>query len=219
MQAVPISMNRRRLLKLSLFSSLALVSAGAVSSVGWLLSGYPGATPGPRLLPGKAGSDDGKRRGPPRFQTLGARHQSILSAVALRVLDGALGGGKVGGSATDGAAREPDPADVGPACLFMDRYLGGMDASIQSDFRALLDLLEYLPLVTGFGGRFTRLSPAAQDQVLSGWQRSPRALLRQGAQALRSLCLLAHYQDPASFAAIGYSGPLVPAGPDASPPR
>lgn len=219
MQAVPISMNRRRLLKLSLFSSLALVSAGAVSSVGWLLSGYPGATPGRRLRAGTAGSDDDNRRVRPRFQTLGARHQSILSAVALRVLDGALDAAKVGGSATDGAAREPDAADVGPACLFMDRYLGGMDASIQSDFRALLDLLEYLPLVTGFGGRFTRLSPAAQEQVLSGWQRSPRALLRQGAQALRSLCLLAHYQDPASFAAIGYSGPLVPAGLDASPPR
>lgn len=131
----------------------------------------------------------------PRF--LSGRELAIVRAAALRILDGA----------------EPDPELDGatPQCLFIDRYLGQLDAGLSGDVRALLSLLELYPLLTGGFSRFSRLSPAAQDAVLASWEGSRTALLRQGLQALKAMCFLAHYQDERSFASLGYSGPIVPA--------
>ena len=119
-----------------------------------------------------------------------------MRAAALRVLDGA----------------EPDPQADGAArqCLFIDRYLSQLDPGLSGDVKALLSLLELYPVLTGSFTRFSRLSAAAQDAVLASWERSRTALLRQGLQALKAMCLLAHYQDERSFASIGYSGPVVP---------
>ena len=58
-------------------------------------------------------------------------------------------------------------------------------------------------------GRFSELDAAVQDEILRGFMDSGLALRRQGFQALKSLCCLAYYQDPSTFASIRYSGPLV----------
>ena len=95
--------------------------------------------------------------------------------------------------------------------VFIDRYLLGLEVALRADVRALIELLEHYPLLTGRFARFSRLTPTEQDAVLRSWQASRFALLRQGLQALKSMVFLAHYQDASSFGAIGYSGPLVPA--------
>jgi hypothetical protein len=133
----------------------------------------------------------------PTGRCLSAREHAIVRAAALRVLDGA----------------EPDPHADGAArqCAFIDGYLSQLEEGLVGDVKALLSLLELYPLMTGSFTRFSRLGPAAQDAVLLSWEKSGTALLRQGLQALKAMCLLAHYQDERSFAGIGYSGPLVPA--------
>ncbi len=119
---------------------------------------------------------------------------ATLQAVALRILDGA----------------EPPPSRDGAAaqCRFIDRYVAGLAAPIRTDLRAGLVLVEHAPLLR-YGARFTRLTAADQDAVLQGFSDSRVTTLRQVFVALKSLCCLSHYQDEQSFAAIGYSGPLV----------
>lgn len=129
------------------------------------------------------------------LSVLSFSESQTLRAVALRILDGA----------------SPAPSiDGGVAvCRFVDRYLRELPRSLQVDVRALLHLVELFPLMTLKMARFCHLRPDEQDAVLASWQASRVGLLRQGFQGLKSLCCLAYYQDAASFAAIGYSGPLV----------
>jgi len=73
--------------------------------------------------------------------------------------------------------------------------------------RSLLSLLEFYPVLTGGFSRFTKLTPDRQAAILRSWEVSSYALLRQGFAAVKSMCLLAHYQDARSFPSIGYDGP------------
>lgn len=107
--------------------------------------------------------------------------------------------------------------DVGAVIRFADSYLAQLDEALSSDVRALLLLLEHSPPLSGRRGRFTHLPPEAQDAVLRGWQGSALSLRRQGFQALKSLCCLGHYQDPRSFAAIGYDPSVGARGPGGFP--
>lgn len=182
-------MRRRQFLRVT----LKISAAGALA--------LSGATLAHRLIWDYAPGPNSPRTGAPappfspRF--LSGREHAIVRAAALRILDGA----------------EPDPQLDGaePQCQFIDRYLSQLDAGLSGDVRALLSLLELYPLFTGGFSRFSRLSPAAQDAVLASWEGSRTALLRQGLQALKAMCFLAHYQDERSFASLGYSGPIVPA--------
>ena len=131
------------------------------------------------------------------LRCLSPKQARTLQAAALRILQGA----------------EPDPAQDGAQAQirFIDQYLSRLATPLQDDVRALLELLEYAPLPR-FGSRFSRLAAADQDRLLQGWETSRIDLLRQGLFALKSLCCLSHYQDERSFAAIGYSGPMVGRG-------
>lgn len=153
-----------------------------------LLSGLYGLS---RVWP-----DDALPQGiaPGQLGCLSPTQATTLQAAALRILAGA----------------EPDPARDGAASqlVFIDGYLQKLAAPLRDDVRALLALLEYGPIAR-FGRRFTRLAAAQQDQLLRSWESSRIDLLRQGLFALKSLCCFAHYQDERSFAAIGYSGPLM----------
>lgn len=125
---------------------------------------------------------------------LSPRQLLILQAVALRILDGAEPP-----ASQDGAVQQ---------CRFIDHYVAGLASPLQDDLQAVLALLEYTPVLF-YGARFTRLSDAQKDAVLSRCEASPVTSLRQAFAALKSLCCLAHYQDERSFAALGYGGPLV----------
>jgi hypothetical protein len=133
---------------------------------------------------------------------------AIFVAAALRVLDGVT---LTQETAAGPTASIPVALDgLAPQLLFADAYVSGLDAPLQRDVASLLELLEYFPLLSGYRHRFTRLESAAQDRVLAGWEASRFDTLRQAFQGLKALCMLSHYQDERSFAAIGYSGPLIP---------
>lgn len=185
-------MRRRQFLRVTLKISVAggLALSGASVAHRLLWDYEPAPEQAPDQAPGPASSA-------PAGRCLSAREYAIVRAAALRLLDGA----------------EPDPHADGAArqCAFIDGYLSQLAEGLRSDVKALLSLLELYPLLTGSFTRFSRLGPAAQDAVLMSWEKSRTALLRQGLQALKAMCFLAHYQDERSFASIGYSGPLVPA--------
>ncbi|MCX7808576.1 MAG: gluconate 2-dehydrogenase subunit 3 family protein, partial [Deltaproteobacteria bacterium] len=108
----------------------------------------------------------------------------------------------------------PDPVvvDVGAR---VDAFLRSLEAQDQRDFKRLLQLCEHLfPWLAGHFGRFTKLSGDAQDAVLRAMERSSFGVLRGAFQVVKSVCALAYFSSPATWAAIGYDGPLVnrPAG-------
>jgi hypothetical protein len=201
-------MKRRQFLnvsiKISMVGGLALSGAAVAHRLLWDYESAPpqlparrpdsGNTPNAARSPASTAPPTAAAATKPRC--LSGREIVIVRAVALRILDGA----------------EPDPhADGALAQVqFIDEYLAGLDGGLRSDVKALLSLLELYPTMTGRFTRFSRLSPAAQDEVLSSWERSRLALLRQGLQAVKAMCFLAHYQDERSFPSLGYSGPLVP---------
>ncbi len=101
----------------------------------------------------------------------------------------------------------PERADVGS---FADGYVAGLAARDRDDLMGLLAYVEHLaPLAAGFGPRFTQLSPEQQDRVLTSIEQHPIGLLRGGFQSLKALALMAYYRHDASFAALGYGGPVV----------
>jgi len=56
--------------------------------------------------------------------------------------------------------------------------------------------------------RYSRMAPARQDAWLAGWETSRIPTRRTIFQALRRLILSTHYSNPATYAEIGYRGPL-----------
>jgi hypothetical protein len=195
-------MKRRRFLQLSFFSGVSLVALGGTAGLlGRAFTDYPEVavpTQEPaRLHP--AGDDVGEGD-----FTLSKREHAILTALALCILKGA----------------EPDPARDGALAqrAFIARYLGYLDEALRSDVRSLLSLLEFYPVLTGGFSRFTKLTPDRQAAILRSWEVSSYALLRQGFAAVKSMCLLAHYQDARSFPSIGYDGPGTTYQQPARPP-
>lgn len=191
-------------LKISALGALALSGAAVAHRLIWdyesapqQLAGNGAQSPSPRSVPAApAGAPGSALSAPVKLRCLSPRELVIVRAVALRILDGA----------------DPDPQADGalPQCLFIDDYLAELHGALRSDVKALFSLLELYPTLTGRFTRFSRLSPAAQDAVLTGWEHSRIALLRQAMQALKAMCFLAHYQDERSFQSLGYSGALVP---------
>lgn len=136
--------------------------------------------------------DDRTRR---RLRGFDAQRFRVFEAFADRVLDGC----------------RPGAREVGVA-LFVDGFVAQMDARTRSDVRKLLGLLEHGTLFGDSVGRFTDLSPVAQDRYLEGWESSRFVVKRTGFSALKSLAMMGYYRDPRAFVAIGYPGPVVPRG-------
>lgn len=233
-------MRRRRFFQVSALGALVLASAlWAGERIGGRrrrrLPRLPGRPTAEDPRPLAATSD------PSTPRCLSPRQLLVLHTAALRLLDGAepvsqlpdeqagrlaaplvhtspapaAGTERLVGAEPAAATRREDALETADSAarrlVFIDRYLLGLEVALRADVRALIELLEHYPLLTGRFACFSRLTPTEQDAVLRSWQASRFGLLRQGLQALKSMVFLAHYQDASSFAAIGYSGPLLPA--------
>ncbi|HEX2568825.1 MAG TPA: gluconate 2-dehydrogenase subunit 3 family protein [Polyangia bacterium] len=128
-----------------------------------------------------------------RLRVLSPKEYLVLMAVCRRLL-----------APDEAGAPAPDEIGVG---LNVDRYLGELDPSLVGQLQALLHLVEH---GSSLRGRFTRLSPEAQDEILATWESSRLDVRRQGFQALKTLAVLGYYDDPRTFALLGYPGPLLP---------
>jgi choline dehydrogenase-like flavoprotein len=111
---------------------------------------------------------------------------------------------------------EPDPSAARLA-RSVEVRLGGLDAGHARRVGSLLTLMDSPAsgLLNAFrAAGFADLPAARQDAWLRRWEVSPLPLFRTAFQALRRLILSTHYADPATFAAIGYRGPLHTRAPE-----
>lgn len=102
--------------------------------------------------------------------------------------------------------------DTVPAAV--DRYLVGMPPRVLREAHAMLGVLEHG--TTPLGGRLRRMTslpPAEREAYLAGLD-ARGGLLSQCYRGLRDLVMLAYYQQPPEWAAIGYEGPRVGASYD-----
>jgi hypothetical protein len=112
------------------------------------------------------------------------------------------------------ADRPDDPsiptADEVDVASFVDEWVARLPERMRRDLGRFLAYLEHLaPVFAGHASRFTRLAPAAQDEVLASLEASPNDLLRAGFDGLRSLVFLGYYRDARTWHILAYDGPLV----------
>jgi D-cysteine desulfhydrase len=101
------------------------------------------------------------------------------------------------------------PQEIGEVAARVDRYLATMPVEVQREVHALIAVVEHgTPLGLALS-RFTELGRAAREAYLSGLA-GKGGLLAQVYGGLRDLVMLGYYQQPATFAAIGYDGPRQP---------
>lgn len=138
-----------------------------------------------------------------RFQLDGAA-RAVLTAVVPAMLGAAL----PAGPAERGAAIAATVERVGAA-------VAALPLATQKEVQDLFGLMALGParrLLAGVPGSWEEASPAALDAFLTSW-RFHRLKLLQGAYlAMHDLILGAWYADPASWAAIGYPGPIKELG-------
>jgi len=136
-----------------------------------------------------------------RLHALSPKEYLIFQSIAARVLRA-------------DAEDLPDPEEL-EAALFVDGFVVRLAPADAGDLRNLLQAMEHLaPLTTGRLERFTRLTGEAQDEVLNALMKSDVGMARGAFDALKTLCVMAYFRHPRSWAAIGYDGPQVgrPAG-------
>lgn len=130
------------------------------------------------------------------LRALDERQFAVLAAVAGRFV----------------VAPNADPIEIAQR---VDAQMATATPEARADFGKLLLLFENALAGFVFDGRvkpFTRLSPAAQDDVLVAWRDSRLAVRRSGYGVLRKLTQAAWYAAPEGWPDTGYPGPPSIAG-------
>ena len=91
----------------------------------------------------------------------------------------------------------------------IDEEVWASAPAMAADLRSAITWIEHLPLVRGFGGRFTRLSPADREACFRALLLAGPGPIVQAAAGLKQLCFLFYYARPETWPAIGYEGPRV----------
>jgi D-cysteine desulfhydrase len=100
-------------------------------------------------------------------------------------------------------------AQIAEIAARVDRMLVGMRLAVQREARAMLGLIEHGTPLGRRLHRFTRLPVEERAAYLEGLE-ARGGILSQAYRGLRDLCMLALYQQPSSWDAIGYEGPKMP---------
>ncbi|EMJ81913.1 hypothetical protein LEP1GSC016_3817 [Leptospira borgpetersenii serovar Hardjo-bovis str. Sponselee] len=83
-----------------------------------------------------------------------------------------------------------------------------MDPNISDDFRSLIFILEYLPLIKGYRSRFSRLSEENRKNFLLSQETTESDTIRAALANLKLPVYLVYYGHESSFEAISYDGPF-----------
>jgi hypothetical protein len=120
----------------------------------------------------------------------------ILAAVVERMVD-------------TGLPDVPRVRDTG-AIATIDRLCSALDPALTQPLPILMRGVDWGPYVFDWRfARFRELDDAGKDASLRGWMTSSLALRRLAFQALKNLSMLGWYSQDASWASIGYQGPLI----------
>jgi hypothetical protein len=133
------------------------------------------------------------------FRALDARSASMVGAIVPVVLAGSLPEGT--------QARARAVADVVAA---FDRAVSGLSPSVQREVEELFSVLRFGPTRLAFTGLWPAIEEATPAEIaafLRRWRTSRFEIQRAGYQALTQLIQASWYDNPASWAAIGYPGP------------
>jgi len=120
---------------------------------------------------------------------LSARQWELVFAVGVRLVPEV--------ASLDAARRNDFTAIV-------EEALAQRPEGMRRQLRVFLAVIENAPLAR-FGGRFTRLDPAAQDRVLRWLQDAPVELLRKGFWGLKALVLMGYYARTEAAAEVGWT--------------
>ncbi|HVH07103.1 MAG TPA: hypothetical protein VNE71_13990 [Myxococcota bacterium] len=92
----------------------------------------------------------------------------------------------------------------------IDRLCGALDPALTQPLPILMRAVDWGPYLFDWRfARFRELDADGKDASLRGWMASSLALRRLAFQALKNLSMLGWYSQDASWASIGYQGPLI----------
>ena len=136
---------------------------------------------------------------PQRF-VLDGEARAALGAIVPAMLAGAL--------PADPSARK---AAVASTVAGVHTAISNLPLAVQKEVQDLFGLLALAParrLLTGVSNGWAQADPQQVTAFLQDWRLHRFALLRTAYSALHDLSLGAWYAQPASWAAIGYPGPM-----------
>lgn len=124
-------------------------------------------------------------------QALSAREAQVVAAAAEAI----LGPEASGPSSLEVAAN-------------VDRFVATMRPAAQAEVHLLMNVIEHTTTPLGLRlDRFTRLEVKEREAFLAGLA-AKGGQLAQAYRGIRDLCLLGYWQDPRTWGALGYGGPL-----------
>ncbi len=115
------------------------------------------------------------------------------------------------GAAAEALLEGASPAELAGIARRVDAYLTALPPAAVTEIHALLALLEHGTALGGRVRRFTSLSPADRERVVASLA-ARGGVLRDAARGVEDLCALGLYQQPSSWGALGYQGPMVGPG-------
>jgi hypothetical protein len=124
---------------------------------------------------------------------------AIVAAFVPVVLEGSL--------PVEGPSRARAVVDVVAA---FDRAVAGLSPAVQEEVDQLFGVLRFPPTRLAFTGLWQPVPESTPAQVaafLTRWRRSRFEIQRAGYQAITQLVQASWYDNPVSWAAIGYPGP------------
>ena len=128
-----------------------------------------------------------------------APNAHLVAALVPVVLAGAL---PEAGPARAAAIREVVEA--------FDRAIAGLSPAVRAEIDDLFGVLRFAPTRIALTGLWKPVEEASSEEIsafLARWRTSRFDLLRAGYQALTQLIQASWYDNPSSWAAIGYPGP------------
>jgi hypothetical protein len=104
------------------------------------------------------------------------------------------------------AAPEPllPPVAHTDCAFFFDRWMAASPALNARGMRALLYLLELLPLMLGYGARLRRLTVEERVLYVQAIERSRNPTVRQLVKLVKGAAFLAYYGDDRIMRRLGY---------------
>lgn len=133
------------------------------------------------------------------FRVLDAGTAAVMSAFVPVVLAGSI--------PEESQARARAIREVVEA---FDRAVAGLSPAVQQEIDQLFSVLRFAPVrivLTGLWEPVESSSPEEIAAFLTRWRHSRFGIQRAGYQALTQLVQASWYDNPASWAAIGYPGP------------
>ena len=91
-----------------------------------------------------------------------------------------------------------------------DRAVSGLSPAVQKEVEQLFSVLRFAPSRVAFTGLWQPLEESSAEEIagfLTRWRTSRFEIQRAGYQALTQLIQASWYDNPSSWAAIGYPGP------------